>query len=230
MKHAAALALVAWLLLPLPGRAAGGASDQAGDPLVPRESDGVAVPGTLWYLMRPPFAPSLSAMSHTDPDAPLSRWVIDGTYPTKQECDEKRLYFFWEETGGPIPPDTPGLRCLSTGDLARARTVHAPGRLLITAPHDDVSAPLAQWTAANEPGETGAPARYINFSSEKACNEHRACLYGECIQLFTVVQPGIFGSSDMRKQKQRKLLASRCVPDDDPQLKGLRASESPPAL
>jgi hypothetical protein len=35
--------------------------------------------------MSPPLVPFTSGWSHTDPTAPLSRWTIDGTYPTKQE-------------------------------------------------------------------------------------------------------------------------------------------------
>jgi hypothetical protein len=129
MKHTSTLALVAWLLLlPLPGRAAGGARDHTADPMAPRESDGVAVPGTLWYLLGAPYLPTMSNMSESDPNAPLSRWTTDGTYPTKLECDAHRLQLFWGETNRvqPIPPDTPGLRCLSTGDLVRAKIVPVP--------------------------------------------------------------------------------------------------------
>jgi hypothetical protein len=225
-RHAAALALVAWLMMAPPLRAAGGC-DHAGDPTAPVECDGVAVPGTLWYLMSPPLVPLTSAMSHSDPDAPLSRWTIDGTYPTKQECDEKRLLLFWEEgmRRQSIPPDTPGLRCLSIDDLARARAVHAPGWLLMTAPHDDGTAPLAQWTTIKEPHDSGEPVFNINFSSEKACNDYRDCLYRDgyiCATGFVIQQPSIFDWwSEMRarERRQRKFLASRCVPDDDPRLK-----------
>jgi hypothetical protein len=225
LPHAAALALVGWyLMLALPVRAASGC-DHAGGAQDPVECDGIAVPGTLWYLMSMPLAPLTSGMSRGDPDAPLSRWTIDGTYPTKEECDAYRLWLFWEQTNRRqyIPPDTPGLRCLSTDDLARAKAVHAPGWLLMLAPHDEATAPLAQWTTIKEPRDPGEPVYNVNFPSEKSCNDYRACLYGGCFGPGTVIQqPSIFDWwSEMRERQRqhRKFLASRCVPDDDPRLK-----------
>jgi hypothetical protein len=44
------------------------------------------------------------------------------------------------------------------------------------APHDDVTAPLEQWTTIKEPGDPGEPVYNINFPSEKACNDYRDCL------------------------------------------------------
>jgi hypothetical protein len=225
LRHAAALALVSWyLMLPLQGRSAGGC-DHAGDPTDPVECDGAAVPGTLWYLMSPPLVPITSGWSHTDSTAPLSRWTIDSTYPTKEECDANRLWLFWEQTNRrqSIPPDTPGLRCLSTDDLARANAVHIPGWLLMMAPHDDATAPLAQWATVKEEGDPGEPVYNINFPSEETCNQYRDCLYGGCLGPGTVFQqPRIFdwwSETRERQRQHRKLLASRCVPDDDQRLK-----------
>ena len=225
LRHAAAFALVGWYLMaPPPVRAAGGC-DHVGGPMDPVDCDGEAVPGTLWYLMSPPLVPFTFGESHSDLAAPLSRWMTDGTYPTKQECDEKRLWFYWEETGRRqlIPPDTPGLRCLSTDDLPQTKDVHAPGWLLMMAPQDDATAPLAQWTSVKEPGDPGEPIYNINFPSEKACNDYRACLHGGCFGPGTVIEKSsIFNWwSEMRERQRqhRKFLASRCVPDDDPRLK-----------
>jgi hypothetical protein len=120
----------------------------------------------------------------------------------------------------------PGLRCLSTDGLPRAKAVHAPGWLLMIAPHDDVTAPLAKWTTIKEPGDSGEPVYNINFPSEKACNDYRDCLYGVhggCFGPGTVFkQPSIFDWWSEKRERQRqhrKFLASRCVPDDDPRLK-----------
>ena len=227
--HIAALALVGWyLMLPLPVRAAGGGCDHVGGPADPVDCDGVAVPGTLWYLMSMPVL-RLGSRAGSDPNAPLARWTIGGTSPTKQECDENRLLLYWEETNRrqSIPPDTPGLQCLSTDDLARAMAVHTPRWLLMIAPHDDVTAPLAQWTTIKEPRDPDEPVFNVTFPSEKSCNDYRAstCLHMACSWPGIPPEPSepsIFGWwSEMRERQRlhRKYLASRCVPGDDPRLK-----------
>jgi hypothetical protein len=85
LRHAAALALAAWLLLLSQLRAAGGA---------------VAVPGTAdvkppgWLLLQPPLCPlpipsgSPPGVQTFGPDttAPLLRWKIVKTFPTEKEC------------------------------------------------------------------------------------------------------------------------------------------------
>jgi hypothetical protein len=93
--------------------------------------------------------------------------------------------------------------------MMRAKVVPAPSWLLMISPHDDVTAPLAQWTAAakraaaDDPGED-RPLHIIFFFSENACNNYRTCLYGGCIEPFTVVQGGVFGSSDVRARADAK--------------------------
>jgi hypothetical protein len=129
-RHAAVLALVGCYLMMLSACAA---------------DDSIAVPGTAdvetgWYLMTPPLVPITPGpgMAIEDPNALISFWIRVRTFRTRKECDAHR-------TNGqqPVPPETSGLRCLSTDDLARAKAVDV-GWLLIMAPHDDVTAPLAQ--------------------------------------------------------------------------------------
>jgi hypothetical protein len=164
-RHAAVLALVGWYLMMLSACTA---------------DDSIAVPGTAdvetgWYLMTAPLVPVTSGMSMEDPTAPTRFWIREGIFPTKKECDAHR-------TNSRPPPDTPGLRCLSAEDLARAKAVHVVGWLLMMAPYDDVTAPLAQWTANPEAGGTAYP-----FPSEKACNRYRDCLFGGCLGPGTVI-------------------------------------------
>jgi hypothetical protein len=151
-RHAAALALVGWYLMMLSACYA---------------DDSIAAPGTAevkagWYLMTAPIVPVTSGMGVEDSSAPIRFWIKVRTFPTKKECDAHR-------TNRQPPPETPGLRCLSADDLARAKAVDV-GWLLMMAPHDDVTAPLAQWTAKSE---AGLPV--YKFLSN-ACNEYRACL------------------------------------------------------
>jgi hypothetical protein len=215
LYHSTALVLIAWLLLPLPLRAAGP----------------VAVPGTAdvpmgWYLMSAPAMPTPGGgYSIADSTAPISRWLDGGKpYQTKKERDDLLRH-----------PQDPFTRCISADDLAHAKAIHAPGWLLMMAPHDDATAPLAQWTITRIPGfeDEDRPrpppraqwASVYNFSSEKACNFYRNCLYGEgyiCATGFVIRQPSIFDWwSEMRERRRRhkKFLGSRCVPDDDPRLK-----------
>jgi hypothetical protein len=193
-RHAAVLALVGWYLMMLSACTA---------------DDSIAVPGTAdvetgWYLMTAPLVPVTSGMGMEDSSAPIRFWIKVRTFPTKKECDAHR-------TNRQPPPETPGLRCLSADDLARAKAVHVVGWLMMTAPHDDVTAPLALWTAKSE---AGLPV--YKFPSEQACNEYRTCLYGGCLETGTVIaQP----SMPERQWQHRKLLASRCIATDDPRLK-----------
>jgi hypothetical protein len=158
-----------------------------------------------------------------DSTAPISRWWLNGGKPfeTKKECEDLLRH----------PPD-PFTRCISADDLARAKAIYAPGWLLMMAPHEDATAPLAQWTITRIPGfeDEDRPrpppraqwATIYNFSSEKACERYRTCLHGGCLGPGAVIrQPSIFDWwSEMRSRwrRHRKLLASRCVPDDDPRL------------
>jgi hypothetical protein len=134
LRPAAALALVGCYLMMLSACTA---------------DDSIAAPGTAdvetWYLMTAPLVPVTSGMSMEDPTAPIRFWIREGTFPTKKECDAHR-------TNSRPPPDTPGLRCLSAEDMARAKAVHVVGWLLMMAPYDDVTASLAQWTANPEAG------------------------------------------------------------------------------
>jgi hypothetical protein len=86
-----------------------------------------------------------------------------GTFPTKKECDAR--------TNSRPPPDTPGLRCLSAEDLARAKAVDV-GWLLMMAPHDDVTASLAQWAAKPEAGPppTSSPVKRPATNIEIVCS------------------------------------------------------------
>ena len=44
----------------------------------------------VWYLMRPPL-PHLNAPAiHMDAAAPLSRWIVVGTFPTQKKCEAHR--------------------------------------------------------------------------------------------------------------------------------------------
>ena len=104
------------------------------------------------------------------------------------------------------------------------------------APHDDATAPLSQWAITRITGfDEDAPippraqwATIYNFSSEKACNFYRNCLYGDgyiCATGVVIRQPSIFDWwSEMRERRRRhrKFLASRCVAADDPPLKETR--------
>jgi hypothetical protein len=76
LRHAAALAVIVWLMMPLPLRAAGGP---------------IAVPGTAdvetgWYLMKsPPIAEIAPA-----PILVNKHWEIVGTFATQKECEAHR--------------------------------------------------------------------------------------------------------------------------------------------
>jgi hypothetical protein len=155
--------------------------------------------------MTPPLVPITpgAGMAREDSNAPISFWTRVRTFPTKKECDAHRT------NGRPVPPETSGLRCLSADDLARAKAVDV-GWWLMMAPHDDATAPLAQWTAKSE---AGLPV--YKFPSEQACNEYRACLCSECFWPTIIQQP----SMRERQLQHRKLLASRCIATNDPRLK-----------
>jgi hypothetical protein len=89
-RHAAVLALIAWLMMPPPLRAAGGP---------------IAVPGTAdvetWYLMEPaakliPYrhCPSCfhgeaarTLVNKPLPAQPLPGWMITKVFPTRPECE-----------------------------------------------------------------------------------------------------------------------------------------------
>lgn len=156
-------------------------------------------------------------MLMADTTAPLSRWTVNGTFP-KKECGAWSRAHDWT-------------RCISADDLARAKAVHVAGWLLMMAPHDDATAPLAQWAITRVPDfDSDGPippkaqwATSYNFSSENACKAYRTCLCSGCLLPGTVIrQPSIFNWwHDMRERRrqQRKFLALRCVPDDDPSLK-----------
>ena len=126
----------------------------------PVDCDGEAVPGTLWYLMSPPLVPLTFGGSHSDPAAPLSRWMTNGKLPNEAGMRRETPLVLLGRNGStvsPAPRDTPGVRCLWTDDLARANAMHAPGWLLMIAPHDDATAPLAQWTSIKESGDPEKP-------------------------------------------------------------------------
>jgi hypothetical protein len=61
-------------------------------------------------------------------------------------------------------------------DCPRPEAPPRTGWLRMMALHDDVTAPLEQWTVIKEPGDPGEPVYNINFPSEKACNDYRDCL------------------------------------------------------
>jgi hypothetical protein len=177
--------------------------------------------------MSAPFAPTSSGgemqddpafdMSRgADTTADMSRWTIAGAFPTEKECDAHR------HLGIPpgVPPEVaPWARCISAANLAHAKAMQAPGWLLIMAPHDDVTAPLTQWTSIKEPSNVPEkPFDNVVFPSEESCDDYRARLYRENCWPGAVADAPI-ESSDIREQQDEKFLASRCVPDDDPRLK-----------
>ena len=88
-RHAAALALVAWSMMPLPLGAADGP---------------IAVPGTAdvqksWYLMSPfPMRPQQFRGIAVGPHAPLLHWKIVATFSTQQACEVQL------DTTPPAPP------------------------------------------------------------------------------------------------------------------------------
>ena len=112
-------------------------------------------------------SPPASQCSKT-PTAPISRWEIVRAFPTEKECDAHRHF------GIPpgVPPEVPPrARCISAHHLAHAKALHAPSWLLMKAPHDDVTAPLAQWTSIKEEGFN------VIFPNEESCDDYRARLY-----------------------------------------------------
>ncbi len=79
-----------------------------------------------WYLIRPPL-PHLNAHdSHTDTAAPLSRWTVVRTFPTKKECETQRGGNPWEQC---VASDDPRLILPAPGAARGDR----PGR---SAPYD----------------------------------------------------------------------------------------------
>jgi len=206
----AAILLIGWYLItPLPLRAADG---QARAPAT-------ADVKTAWYLMQAPLAPINSATSILDSTAPISRWRIVEIFRTKKDCDARGLEVPYSGARPSMPPWT---RCISTDELAHARTIHATGWLLIMAPQDDAAAPLATWLTLNEPGDPEEPAYSINFPTKESCERYRRCLYTLCFETGSVIESGIAGWwPEMRGkwQRRRKSEASRCVPDDAPQFK-----------
>lgn len=84
--HTAALALVVWLMMPLPLAAAGPAA-------VPGAAD--VLPAPAWDLLLPPLRPLFGPAPpgdrpvETDLKAPLSRWIIIKTFPTEKKCREQ---------------------------------------------------------------------------------------------------------------------------------------------
>ena len=92
-RHAAALALVAWLMMPLPLRAASG-------PIAVSRTADVQ---KSWYLMSPfPMRPQQFRGIVVSPNAPLVHWKIVATFPT-QQAYEAQL-----DTTPPAPPAVGG--------------------------------------------------------------------------------------------------------------------------
>jgi hypothetical protein len=72
-----------------------------------------------WYLMVPPKASN----GGLDPQAPLSKWKIDGVYDTARECDERYhrdLYLAedWKRATGntQVWKDVQEEQCIATDD------------------------------------------------------------------------------------------------------------------
>jgi|SRR5690348_7417108 len=159
---------------------------------------------TRWYLMMAPFVPFPGGgLRVAAPTAPISRWTIVGTFPTKKECDLRRRLGV-----------QPWIRCISANELAHAKAMHTPGWLLMIAPNEDSTAPLAQWTPIKDT---------TDFPTEKSCSQYRSCLYSQCLRPGVAIrQPSILGWwSEMRERREQRnrLRASRCVADDDRRLK-----------
>ncbi len=143
------------------------------------------------------------------PTAPISRWEIVRAFPTEKECDAHR--HFGIRPG--VPPEVPPwARCISAHHLGHAKALHAPGWLLMKAPHDDVTAPLAQWTSIKEEGFN------VIFPNEESCDDYRARLYREyCWPGAVADAPS--ESSEIRERQDEKFMESRCVADDAPRFK-----------
>lgn len=175
-----------------------------------------------WLVMYAPGLPSTQPLHlavQLDPTAPISRWRILSVSPTEKECDAQFYRRFpWISPKVPLKK-LPGTRCIPADELARAEAAHAPGWLLMMAPHEDVTAPLAQWTPAKE-GDLEERSNII-FPTEKSCNEYRACLSSltqVCLWPDTS-PPDLYHSWFERQTRDRKFVAARCVTDDDPRLK-----------
>jgi hypothetical protein len=192
LRHAAALTLVGWYMMVPPVHAAD--------------------VGTRWYMMTAPFVPSSpgSAMRWADSSAPISRWTMGMNSLTQKACEAFRS----QAASGQGPASW--LRCISTDDLAHARTVHTPGWLVIRAPHDDATAPLAQWVTIKESYQQPD----VNFPSENACERYRTCMYLTCLESGMVVEQ-LSWWSQIRAHWQRWKIsrATRCVAEDDARLK-----------
>ena len=64
-----------------------------------------------------------------------------------------------------------------------------PGWLLMMAPHDDATAPLAQWTSVKGTGDSEQPIYNINFPSEKTCNDYQTvCTAYVCVGSGAVIE------------------------------------------
>ena len=161
-----------------------------------------------WLLMSAPVALVAPSVSMQVSTAPISRWEIVGAFPAEKECDAHRHF------GIPpgVPPEVPPwARCISAEDLAHAKAMQAPGWLLMKAPHEDVTAPLAQWTSIKDEDFN------VVFPDEESCDDYRARLYRENCWPGAVADAPI-ESSEERERQDEKFLASRCVPDDDRRL------------
>jgi hypothetical protein len=98
LSHAAALALVVWLMIAPPLRAAG----------APIAVPGTADAQTRWDLMMAPPDFSHGVRSFRgipfDPTRPLSEWRVTQTFPTEQECLAH------------LPGNAEDFRCIATDD------------------------------------------------------------------------------------------------------------------
>jgi hypothetical protein len=167
-RHAAALSLVVWLLLPLPLHAAGP----------------IAVPGTadvetgLWYLMMAPANLSAPACNDCevpfDRTRPLSEWSINQAFATERECLDHR------------PGNAEVSKCVATDDPRLKGKLALIRWLFMTEPSRPVSRhgfvstksawPFSDWTIAK------------TFTTEQECLDHRKRMSDEFAHMIGTIR------------------------------------------